>query len=136
MPGDIGRGQAAEDSKQNGERGQPLLAVHDLGLWVLFLLDEDDRPEEVGAEVLDGLAVTKRVEKVVEEFLGLLGGPGVGPLVVRNLEDEAVGEDVGDLVLGALDTVGHAVRCWLGTSRYGRCGRQVSYACPLGPLVG
>ena len=88
----VGVGELAEGGEEDRERGEPLLPVDDVGAGVVGRLDEDDGPEEVRGQGVDlsGVAVGVAVgegEHVVEEFFGLLGGPGVGTLVGRDRED-------------------------------------------------
>ena len=60
---------------------------------VAFLLGQDERPKEVWVRVI-GVSCLDGIQEIVDEGVGLFGGPRVRALIRRDFENEAVAEDL------------------------------------------
>jgi hypothetical protein len=59
------------------------------------LPNKDDASKEVRVQAIgETVFASHLIQEVVQQISGVLGGPGLRPLVVRNLEEEPVAEDL------------------------------------------
>ena len=97
----------AQHCKQHRQRRQALLAIDHRRFGLSVVLDQNDTAEEVLAGCTGDTRIQHRREQIIEQLCGLLGCPGIGALVVRNLELVAAFEYLADQFVVGFKCLGH-----------------------------